>query len=567
MRGQNIMKIKSKLYIVLGVLIGLIAIITVVVFVNLNSIQEKQEYALEQRVERIRLAEQLRANIGFQESYATKIILDDSDFNRQMLEKYSQAVDDNIKEVEAGSSTAETMAVAEQLKDYNETFKAGVAEIVRQIDQDEVRNAVQIVRTDLQQASTGSLEIADSLIEMQELGLQMIKEETAKAVSITKIILGSSIFVSLIVALFIMLFIKRTITQPLQRLMEAAQQIANGVLTNPDINSKSNDEIGELSSIFDQMKANLQTLIKKLNSNSQQLTAAAEELSASSEEIAATTEDVTQQIVVASNVAQTSAAASQESARSMVEMAKGIRRIADAAQTLQASSETTHHSAVTGVETIKHAQVQMDIINKSTTEVNELVQKLAQQTIEIENMTKVITDITDQTNLLALNAAIEAARAGEHGKGFAVVADEVRKLAESSNQSANSIVGLTSEIQRDTANVESAVSSALKSVKDGVVIIQTAGDAFQGIVGAVDTMTTQTQEITVTIESLSASAEQITASFGEIAASTDTSAQSIDSIAAAMEEQSATMNELNGISTTLVESAADLQSEITKFKV
>ena len=209
----------------------------------------------------------------------------------------------------------------------------------------------------------------------------------------------------------------------------------------------------------------------------------------------------------------------------------------------------------------------MVAINESTTVVNDLVQKLSQQTNEIEKMTKVITDITDQTNLLSLNAAIEAARAGDHGKGFAVVADEVRKLAESSKQSANSIVELTMEIQKDTANVEQAVTNAIGSVKDGVKIINHAGESFTEIVGAVNMMTTQIEEISATAEQISASAEEVTASVTEIANGADTAAQSINSIASSMEEQTATMQEVSGIASGLVDSATELQQEISKFRV
>src|SRR5690606_10238341 len=207
------------------------------------------------------------------------------------------------------------------------------------------------------------------------------------------------------------------------------------------------------------------------------------------------------------------------------------------------------------------------IISSSTNSVNALVQKLAQQTEEINNISQLITSITDQTNLLALNAAIEAARAGEHGKGFAVVADEVRKLAEQSKSSANSIVNLTLEIKADTENVERAVSESLVSVEDGVKIISHAGESFTTIVDAVTQMSMQIQEISATSEELSASAEQVTASVNEIAHSSNESSGNLEMIAAAVEEQTATMQQVNAVAVSLSDNAQTLQQEIQQIKV
>src|SRR5690606_21869709 len=243
---------------------------------------------------------------------------------------------------------------------------------------------------------------------------------------------------------------------------------------------------------------------KNIQVNSEQVNAAAQELSASTEEISATTEDVTVRVNDTAERAQISAQASNESARAMEETAAGVQRIAESTQKLLGNSVDATQTAKDGGQIIYDAQQQMSIISSSTNSVNALVQKLAQQTEEINNISQLITSITDQTNLLALNAAIEAARAGEHGKGFAVVADEVRKLAEQSKSSAHYIVNLIHEIKADTDNVERAVSDSLVSVEDGVKIISHAGESFTTIVDAVTQMSMQIQESSATSEELSA---------------------------------------------------------------
>ncbi|MER1958988.1 MAG: methyl-accepting chemotaxis protein [Solibacillus sp.] len=562
------MKVGLKLNLSFYTIIGLMILTTILVFINLSTVENKQSDALDNRVEQIGIVDDIRANLAFQGAYSRALILEDSQGNRDLLTTHAAALDENIHTLEGMVSSELMKGLIAEIKVHNATFNEGVEKLLASLDRnDDIMVSFNIVNSDLVVANEGILEAATEMVSYQEQQLVKIKEESEKAISYTRIVSLVSVVLAIVVAIVLIIFIRRTIIHPLSRLMHAAEFIADGDLTQQDIKVISKDEIGQLGMIFNKMKDNLHQLIQSVQGNAQQLTAASEELSASTEEITATTEDVTKQLEATSDSAQASASASSESARAMEETAQGVQRIAESSQVLHNSALDASQTASKGVDTIEQAKVQMTTINDSTATVNELVQKLAQQTIEIEHMTKVITDITDQTNLLALNAAIEAARAGEHGKGFAVVADEVRHLAESSKQSANSIVGLTVEIQRDTANVEQAVSSALGSVKEGVKIIGNAGESFHEIVGAVSVMTNQIEDISATAEQLSASAEEVSASVNEIAIGADAASQSVDSIAAAMEEQSATMQEVSGIALALVDSAAELQQEIGKFKV
>ena len=562
------MKVGFKLNLSFYTVIGLMILTTIVVFINLSSIEKKQTEALDSRVTQIRLVDSIRANLAFQESYARAVILEDSQENRDQLKSYAANLDEDILLLNELVRSDLMKGLVAEINLHNDSFNNGITNLITSLDSNaDVRASLEIVNTEIREANVKILEAADAMLVYQEKQLGAVKDETTSAVNFTKWLSVVSVVVAIAVAIVLIIFIQRTVINPLGRLMHAAEFIADGDLTQSDIKIASKDEIGQLGMIFNKMKDNLQQLIQSMQGNAQQLTAAAEELSASTEEITATTEDVTKQLEATSDAAQASASASGESARAMEETAQGVQRIAESSQVLYNSSVDASQTATKGVDTIEQAKMQMTTINDSTATVNDLVQKLTQQTIEIENMTKVITDITDQTNLLALNAAIEAARAGEHGKGFAVVADEVRNLAESSKQSANSIVELTMEIQRDTANVEQAVTSALGSVKDGVKIISNAGESFHEIVGAVSVMTNQIEDISATAEQLSASAEEVSASVNEIAIGAEAASQSVDSIAAAMEEQSATMQQVSGIATALVDSAAELQQEIGQFKV
>lgn len=561
------MGIGKKLNLAFYSIVILLCISIGISFLSLNKIEEKTDEALNNRVEQIRVIDEIRFGLAMQGLYARALIVENSKENEENLAHYQSYLDEQITYLTKLTSSTIMKDYQKEIEGFNNDFNASVVKVVTAAQEGNIEQATLIVNNELQDANVGILTVSTKMMDYQDEQLEIISGETSDAISSSKTTSIVVLILSIIISIILIIFVRKTITSPLNVVVKEANIIASGDLSQQDIEIRSRDEIGELGKAFNTMKNNLSNLIKNVQQNTEQLSASAEELSASTEEISATSEDVTKRIHDTAEAAQSSSQSSIESARAMEETATGVQRIAEATQTLHSSSIDASDTASHGGEIISHAKKQMEVINSSTNTVNELVLKLAKQTEEIGNITKVITDITEQTNLLALNAAIEAARAGEHGKGFAVVADEVRKLAEESKNSANSIVALTMEIKSDTENVEKAVSSSLVSVKDGVNIIGEAGESFTAIVRAVEQMTTQIEEISATSEQISASAEEVTASVNEISNGSTSAAASIEMIAAAMEEQSATMEQVNGVAISLSESAQELQTEIQQFRV
>ncbi len=561
------MSVGAKLNVAFYSMLVIFAITIGITFMSLNNIEAKTEEALDHRVEQIRSVDQIRFGLSMQGLYARAVVLDGKEESIENFEYYKSFLIDEILHLEKLTTSELMQEHIVQLQKYNNDFNNGSLDMLGALERDDKVLANGFINTKLRAANDGILEVANQIIEYQEQQLAEINDQTDGAIALTKSIAIIALIVSVAIAFFFIFNIRRAITIPLKNVVKEANIIAAGDLSQHDIVIKSKDEIGQLGSAFNLMKANLSGLIKNVQINTEQLSASAQELSASTEEITASTEDITIRVSETAETSQVSAHASNESARAMEETAAGVQRIAEATQLLHGSSVDASVTANNGGEIIYKAQSQMNIINTSTNSVNSLVKKLAQQTEEINNITKVITDITDQTNLLALNAAIEAARAGEHGKGFAVVADEVRKLAEQSKTSATSIVNLTLEIKADTENVERAVNESLVSVKDGVEIITEAGDSFTSIAKAVNVMSTQIEEISATSEQISASAEQVSASVNEIANGASDTSGNLEVISAAIEEQTATMQQISDVAVTLSERAQDLQHEIHQFKV
>lgn len=561
------MNVRKKLNMAFSVIIGLMIASVIITLINLASIREQSELALGSRVQQLQLAEEVQKGIFQQGLYARAVILNNNEKTMQELKDSAKILDEDILEIKGLLISKEMKESWAKMNESNDLFNGQLEELIKAVENDNLKEASRIVNEKLTITNGAILTEAKMMIDYQNKKLGEARAATNDAIAFTKMIAIISVVVSILIGIFLMMMIKRTITRPLQQVTKAVEIVSNGDLSQEDINYKSKDEIGILTTSVNTMKENLRRLIQNIQSNAEHLSAAAEELSASTEEVTATNENISSQVATTSKVTEGSAKAANESAIATDETAQGVHRIAEAVQTLNHASTNARGISTNGVSILGQAKSQMDVISNSTSLVNQLVDKLAKQTEEIEKITGVITEITDQTNLLALNASIEAARAGEHGKGFAVVAEEVSKLADQSKESANLIVALTQEIKVDTKNVEKAVENSLVSVQDGVQIIVDAGTSFATISEAINTMTSQIEDVSATAEQLSAGAEQVSASVQEISSGTQQTAGSIEVIVNAMGEQISTMVQVSEVAQDLSLSAQRLNEEISSFKV
>lgn len=209
----------------------------------------------------------------------------------------------------------------------------------------------------------------------------------------------------------------------------------------------------------------------------------------------------------------------------------------------------------------------MKSINNNVVTLAESIATLENRINQIGDITMVISDISSQTNLLALNAAIEAARAGEQGKGFAVVADEVRKLAEQTAGSAEQITGLISQIQIDSKNTSLSMTTAANDVDAGITIVQDAGESFHRIEHSVQELVILVEEVSQSLDQLKEHTNTINGSILEVNSMASEAAASTENVSAATEEQVASMQEIAASSTSLAQLASDLQDKIKQFKI
>ena len=392
------------------------------------------------------------------------------------------------------------------------------------------------------------------------------KEATVKVKSIIKSVLTLGM-VAILMGVIISIYMGRIISKPVISIAESAEKIASGDLTTKDIKVKNRDEIGNLANSFNQMSRSLREMIHQVGSNAEHLASSAEELTASAEQTSQATEHIAGSMQEVAVGVDKQVQGIEETSQTINEMSSGIQQVASNAQIVSSSAIDASEKASEGGQAIQSAIQQMNSINQTFNGLSEVVKGLGVRSKEIGQIIGVITDIAAQTNLLALNAAIEAARAGEHGRGFAVVADEVRKLAEQSAQSAQQISQLISTIQGETNKAVQSMDMATQEVISGIGVVTTAGKSFEQIEGSINEVTTQVQEISSSVQQMAAGSEQLVQSVKFIDQISKSTGVETQGVAAASEEQLASMEEIASSANALSTMAEELQMLIRKFKL
>jgi len=328
------------------------------------------------------------------------------------------------------------------------------------------------------------------------------------------------------------------IVTPLRQALVVANRIAEGDLSH-DIQATRQDELGQLQRSIGQMTVNLRGLISGIGDSARQIASAAEQLSAVTEQTRAGVDgqkQETEQVATAMNEMLTT---SQEVAR-------------HAEQASQAATEADHQ-AVAGDQVVAEAITQIEHLAQEMLRSSQAMQGLQQESRKIGSVLEVIKSVSEQTNLLALNAAIEAARAGEAGRGFAVVADEVRSLAQRTQQSAEEIEELISGLHRGTQQVADIMDNSRSLTDNSVQLTRRAGDALAGITRTVSVIQEMNPQIAAAAEEQTAVAEEIN--------------RSVLKVKDVSEQTSAASQETAAASVELARLGADLQVWVGKFKV
>lgn len=371
----------------------------------------------------------------------------------------------------------------------------------------------------------------------------------------------------LVFSVLVILYLIKVISKPVSRVSTSLKQIAAGNLTVDKIQLNSKDEIGELATSLNLMVDDLNQTIMKTSESAHQVASASEQLTASAEQSTQSTELLSKLVQENANGVEEQLNKINHVSESMTHLVDEVNSINENSINMESSTKKSTKHVTEGIVSIENVVERIHDIQTSFKTVSATINLLESKSTEIGSVTKLITDLSDQTNLLALNAAIEAARAGEHGKGFAVVADEVRKLAEESKNSAGKITVMIADIQSETQNAVVSISEGNAKVEEGISSTTEAKLAFGKIEESMSGVSSKVRDVVTSIEDIKLIGLNISEALENVKAIADNSVTSSQESSASTQEQLATMEEISSSAQALSILAEELQQSISKFQV
>ncbi|MDQ0902210.1 methyl-accepting chemotaxis protein [Paenibacillus sp. V4I7] len=545
----------------------LVAVTSGMSYTYLNKVDSSYSKLLKDNVTILRNVSEIKEKTQIQNSMLFGYVLDPTKDKEKLLTEMNGTLSSIITQMGEVSKNEDEQSAIQSMVDSNMTF----ARLVKKVTEYADKGNVALAKAEAMQWAIPTTEtLTQAAAKIEELERKVQEEASARNHDVVVSTVQTLIWVSVAAFLFALaigLLLSRMIVNPIRSMVQAAERIAACDLTVGDINVKNRDELRHLATAFNQMKANLHSLISQVGSSAQHVAAASEALSSNSEQVSESSERITYTVQDISMGTDAQVRSVHLGVSIMEEMSAAVIQIASVTQSANQQSFLAQKEAGEGNEAVETAITQMNAIYQKMMELAESVQRLGQRSEQIVNANSMIAGIARQTNMLALNASIEAARAGAAGKGFAVVADEVRKLSMQTGAAAEEVAHLVSSIQDETREVVSSTEAGSREVQTGLEVVGVARDTFKRIRGAMDEVARQIEEVagsSAAISEKTRAATDVIRAIDEVAGQTAAGARNVSSN---IEGQYASMEEIVSSATVLNSMAADLQTLIGRFRV
>ncbi|MFJ7886832.1 methyl-accepting chemotaxis protein [Lysinibacillus xylanilyticus] len=566
------LSIKRKIFTLITSAVIFLLIISSCSFYYINDMAKKSNNMYNESLLPIQYIGQLRTDIRAMDSFILELMIITTDVNRiadlqTNISKRSESIKDSIVKFEASyKGNEEGRKLLESIQSNLDGYFSTMTEVIDLASKNRNEEAYSLYTTSMHDFRE---KVANDARDLMIICSEDAKElNKANEHSLYTTMLISAILTVLAIIFFITLatWIARLIVNPIKELQANMLKAGDGDLTVQGTYS-SKDEIGQLTQSFNSMINNIRNTVTKVTETANHVAAASEELNVNAAETTKATEMVasTMETIAHGSVEQLNNVSN--TVNTVNELSTGVQQVAGNAQAVSELSGDSLSLVIHGIDAANQMNQQMMDITERVNGLSEVVDLLGKRSNEIGQIIDSITEIAEQTNLLALNAAIEAARAGEHGKGFAVVADEVRKLAEQSAVSSNQIEVLISETQKDTQKAVESMKLVTAGVNEGVKTTENTRTTFASIQDAIQSVTMQVEEVSAAVEQMAAGTEEIVGSMNTIHSITKSTTAGTESISAATEEQTASMEEISSSAYALANLAEELRDLAAQFRV
>ena len=463
----------------------------------------------------------------------------------EQMNEYIQSIESLDKKLRNRANELERLASddnADNIAEFRELYQEwlGIDQRVRDLSREASNRKARMLSSGKGKAAydeaAGSVE---SIVKSNNASMDKDIEASDRSYAAASMLVVASSAIGIIAGVAVAWLVVRKILAVLSRIIKRVSQIASGDLSGEALRVEGRDELAELTGSVNTMFDNLKDMIARIKSTSHEVAGAATEVSGTSEELSSNVDGQKGQI-------QQVSAATEELSRSISDVASNCNQASNTAGSARESAEN-------GGGVVTNTVEQMNGISQTVSSTTESVQSLGTQAESIGKVIQVINDIADQTNLLALNAAIEAARAGEQGRGFAVVADEVRGLAERTTEATSEVTESIQSMQAETRTVVDQIGSTSERVQQGVALATEAGDALSTIVNG-------SGEVDNAVSSIAATAEQQAAASNQIAENVQSISSSGEQVVLAAQQSASAATELS-------RNAEELNEIISRFSV
>ncbi|MDQ0228031.1 methyl-accepting chemotaxis protein [Metabacillus niabensis] len=570
-KSQSYLKtIRGKITLSFGMLSFVLLVSAVISYTNMTHLDKEINYLIENDLEINRSSQDLSEILlrmessqrGFVITGLTDLIYPFENGKYEFTEEYDilqELFKDNNKQLEK-------LAI---IKENYESWLEYADSLVNTRKLEGLEAAASIVEAGEGTAFMEAIQTQVELIISEQKEIQANRIDALnQQVSIFKVVTISLTLFAIVLAILFSISISRGIRKNVTKISESIVEIANagGDLTKR-IEINTQDELGGLANDTNKLIDSIAGLVRQVSLMAQNVTATSQELLASAEETSTTINTIaatSSEIAAGSDATKSKMNLSSEKMSSLEEAAHFLN---NQAEIVKANSTEMLLVAQKGGETVQASSEKIMSLEEIMSNTSQTVEALGKKSNEITSIIGTITDIAQQTNLLALNAAIEAARAGEHGKGFAVVADEVRKLAEQSQQAAHSVKDIILSIQQEVKNIVQQNQQGVIEVISGVEMTNQTNSSLEDIINQTKRTTVVVNEMVEHIQETLKLSKEVAKSFDQVIKITNETASNTESTAAASEEGSAAMEQITNSVSQLSNQAEELRNIVDNFKL